>query len=129
MSVVEPPFLLHSQCQTVEKYQDIQTHLPRAKFDIVINRVGKYSVASAEVDGSDSDSDSDGNDSGGLSDSHIEAGLALVCERKQEPEFMSSNKTLPEVPLRKYLCKCYVISVPNYTFCRCPSSHGMFDFF
>ena len=39
-SVMEPPFSVYEQCETQEEKTECNTHLPAAKFDIVISHPG-----------------------------------------------------------------------------------------
>ena len=40
MTIMEPPIMLHEQCETQEENTEATIHLPSAKFDIVVNRIG-----------------------------------------------------------------------------------------
>lgn len=130
-----PPFLIHSQCQTVEKYPLLQIHLPRAKFDIVLKYASKEltigdivraseSKASDDEAGDDEASDDDASDD--EASAHEQSGsgdpdysVAVLCDNTQiievDSEVVLSNKTSENLPERP-LGKCYSCMLCNHLF-------------
>ena len=49
MSVMHPPIAIHEQCETREMNLGATIHLPKAKFDIVVNHLGSSGKEEHEI--------------------------------------------------------------------------------
>ena len=49
MSIMHPPIAIHEQCETREMRPDAAIHLPQAKFDIMVNQLGRSGKEEHEI--------------------------------------------------------------------------------